>query len=77
MIVIRLVLHSRNIRTITGAPVGISGMYRTIITMLIESSALYAMGSLAVIGQSSSGIAYFSMPILSEIQVRSLRDHKQ
>ena len=75
MIVVRLVLHSRNIRTITGAPVGIGGMYRTIITMLIESSALYAVSSLVVIGQSSSGIAYLSMPILFEIQVRSLYDH--
>ena len=74
MIVVRLALHSRNIRAITGAPVGITGMYKAIITMLIESSALYAATSLFVVGQSSSGISYLFMPILSEIQVRSSRN---
>jgi len=70
MIVIRLVLHNRNIRAIMGAPVGISGFHKTIITMLIESSALYAVSSLLVVGKSTTRIAYLFMPILSEIQVR-------
>ena len=75
MIVIRLVLHNRNIRAIMGAPVGISGFHRTIITMLIESCALYAVSSLLVVGKSTSRIAYLFMPILSEVQVRFFRDH--
>jgi len=74
MIVIRLFLHSRNVRAIMGASVGISGFHKTIITMLIESCALYAVSSLLVIGNSSSRISYLFMPILPEVQVRSFRD---
>src|SRR5882762_2691820 len=39
MIVIRLIMHSRNIRNAIGAPTKASGLYRVIVTMLIESSA--------------------------------------
>ena len=74
MIVIRLFLHNRNIHAIMGAPVGISGLHKTVITMLTESCALYAVSSLLVIGQSSSRISYLFMPILFEVQVRSFRD---
>lgn len=74
MIVIRLVLHGRNIRAITGSRAGIGGLYTTIATMLIESSALYAVNSLLLIGlwaagNSASGIF---MPALSQTQVRAL-----
>jgi len=85
MIVIRLVLHGRNIRTATGSLAGISGLYKTISTMLIESCALFAMSSLLVVGAlaavmyPSSGDSFFigscvvdaSFPILAEIQVRA------
>jgi len=74
MVVIRLLLHNRSIRAIVGALVGISGLHKTIITMLVESSALYAVSLLLVVGKSSSRIVYLFLPILSEIQVRSLRD---
>jgi len=50
MIIVRLILHSRNVRAATGSPVGISGLYKTIATMLIESSALFAVSSVLVIG---------------------------
>ena len=73
MIVIRLILHGRNVRTATGSPAGISGLYKAIVTMLIESSAIYAVTSLLVIGLwvvGSHAVNTF-LPILSEIQVRT------
>ena len=72
MIVTRLVMHSRNIRTAMGAPAGIGGLYKTIITMLIESSALYAANSLLFVGPWGAGshIADIFLPILAEVQVR-------
>ena len=72
MIIIRLVLHSRNTRTTATALAGISGLYRTVITMLIESSALYAVSSLLIIGAYISGkcSADLFLPILAETQVR-------
>ena len=48
MIVARLVLHTRNIRTSMGIA-GIGGLCKVIITMLIESSVIYATSSLLVI----------------------------
>jgi len=49
MIVVRLVLHSWNTRTATGSPAGTSGLYKSIATMLIESSALFAVSSLITV----------------------------
>ena len=74
MIVTRLVLHGRNIRAVTGSQVGISGLYKTIATMLIESSALYAVNSLVLIGlwAAGSGASGIFLPTLSQTQVRAL-----
>jgi len=71
MIIIRLVLHSRNVHAATGSPAGISGLYKTVVTMLIESSALYAVSSLLVIGpMAARGLAVnLFFPILAETQV--------
>jgi len=72
MIIVRLVLHSRDIRAILGAPLGrMSGLYKAIITMLIESCALFAVSSLLVIGMLVTGNHALSifMPILAETQV--------
>ena len=73
MIVARLVLHGRKVRTIMGSPAGVGGLYKTIVAMLIESSALYAATSLLVIGttfgENSTQVVYF--PILVETQVRA------
>ena len=73
-IVIRLVLHGRNIRAATASRAGISGLYKTIATMLIESSSLYAVTSLLLIamwatGSNASGVF---VPIHGETQVRVL-----
>ena len=46
MIVVRLILHIRNIRTAIGTSDGSSGLH-IVITMLIESCALYAVSVLA------------------------------
>jgi len=69
MIVIRLALHSRSVRAARGVPAGISGLYKTIITILIECSALYAVASLLVLGTPTANIF---MPVLAETQVRAL-----
>jgi len=76
MIVIRLVLHSKDIHATLGAPGGISGLYKAIITMLIESSALYAVNSALVIGLWVAGndVAEVFFPVLAEIQVRTSLD---
>ncbi|KAF9646468.1 hypothetical protein BDM02DRAFT_3012112 [Thelephora ganbajun] len=73
MIVGRLILHSRNIRNAMGVPAGASGLYRAIVTMLIESSALYAVNSLLFVGPwgANSHVADIFLPILAETQVRA------
>ena len=71
-IVTRLVLHNRNIRNAMGATVEANRLYKSIITMLVESCALYAGSLLAYIVTS-----YFSFTgweifplITAETQVR-------
>ena len=70
MIVIRLMLHARDIRASMGGT-GIGGLYKVIVTMLIESSALYAVNSLLILGPSSAGnsASDIFIPILAETQV--------
>ena len=71
MIVIRLILYTRNTRNALGSS-GIGGMCKAISTMLIESCALYAVSSLLVI--IPMAIQNFVMnvffPVLAETQVR-------
>ena len=71
LIVARLLLHSRQIRTAMGAPSGLTGLYKAIITMLVESSALYAVNSLLFVGPWGAGnhAADIFLPILAETQV--------
>jgi hypothetical protein len=71
MIVIRLILHSRNVRAAMGAPAGIGGLSKAIAAMLIESSALYAVNSLLVVGPQSTATMCIFLPILAETQVRA------
>ena len=82
MIVIRLVLHGRNIRTATGSPAEISRL-RVVSTILIESCALFTVSSLVVVGAlvrvGSSGnphvffpgsyVVDIFFPVLTQIQV--------
>ena len=71
MIVIRLVMHGRNVRAATGSSAGIAGLYKAIATIVIDSSALYAVTSLLLIGlwATRSGAAEIFTPIHAEIQV--------
>ena len=72
MIVIRLIVHTRNTRTALGMT-GIGGLCKAIITMLIESCAIFAVSSLLVIGPWGAGqspIVNFFLPILYQTQVR-------
>ena len=74
MIVIRLVLHSRNIHAAIGVPSGLTGLYKAVVTMLVESSAIYAVSSLLCLGFGGSGsyVAEVFTAILAETQVRAL-----
>ena len=73
MIVVQLILHVRIIRTDMGGPDGICGLYKAIVTMLIESSALYAFSSLLVIVPWLAGehASVMFLPVLTQTQVRA------
>ena len=73
MIVGRLVLHSRNIRNALGTQAGGGGMYKALVTMIIESSALYAVSSILFIVPwgANSWVADIFLPILAQNQVRA------
>ena len=73
MIVIKLVLHDRNLRKATGTRATAGGVYEAIVTMLVESCALYAISFLMFIGPfgARSALQFLFLPILVEIQVRT------
>jgi len=75
MIVVRLILHSRKVRAAMGTSVGIGGLYKSIATMLVESSALFTVSSILVLGtwvatSAASAAANVFVRILAETQVR-------
>ena len=75
MIVIRLVMHSRNVRNAMGAQAtGTTGLYTTINTFLIESSALYTLTFLLFVVPwgVTSYVEYIFFPLLAQIQVRGI-----
>ena len=75
MIVIRLILHTRNIRNAMGIG-GIGGLCKAISTMLIESYALYAVTLLLVIiPLAIQNYAMDIFPILAKTQVRAFLYH--
>ena len=74
MIIIRIILHVRNTRAAVGIS-GIGGLSKAIVTMLVESCALYAVSTLLVLGSlgaddGGSPITNFFLPILTQTQVR-------
>ena len=77
MIVIRLIVHVRNIRKATGASNSSSGLHTTtaaVATMLVESYAIYAVTLLAYVVSSNFQawvVALFS-PAIGTIQVRAV-----
>ena len=73
MIVIRLIVHARITRAALGTT-RIGGLYKAVITMLVESCAIFTVSSLLVIGSldALSPIADFFLPILHQTQVRAI-----
>lgn len=74
MIVTRLIWHRRNIQNAMGGSAGAGRLYGAVIAILVESSAVYAIGFLLFFvpwaSQSSFGSAFW--PFLFEVQVRFL-----
>ena len=75
MIVIRLILHARNSRAAAGIG-DISGFSKAIVTILVESCALYAVSTLLVLGSlgaddGEAPITSFFLHILNQTQVRA------
>ena len=72
MIAIRLVVYARNTRTALGIA-GIGGLCMAIVTMLIESSMIYAVNSLFFIVTWATGshAANVFLPIVGMAQVSS------
>ena len=70
MIVVRLVLHARDVRTATGTT-GVGGLCKAIIIMLTESCSIYAASTLLVILPyvSAEYVMHIFFPILAETQV--------
>ena len=75
MIVIRLVFRGRSMRATTGSSAGLSGLYKIMAAMFIESSALYAGTSVLTIGlwATKSGVSNAFAPVVCIIQVCASR----
>ena len=73
MIVTRLVWHRRNIRNAMGTSAGVGQLYRAIITILVESAALYAVSFLLFLvpWAADSWVDKTFWLILFEVQVRA------
>ena len=79
MIVVRPILHGRNICVAMGFPAGISGLYTTTPTMPVESSALFAAAAslLVIISWTvDSTVTNGFLPILSKAQVCPFPQHR-
>ena len=77
MIVLRLIVHIRNIRNATGASDGYSGLHTaaaTVIVILIESYALYAgvLLAYAIPLAMNSWVATLFSKVIGAVQVRAL-----
>ena len=75
MIVTRLVLHRRSIRNARGSSAGTTtGLYKAIVTILVESCALYAASFILFLGPwgSQSSVANIFFPVLAQAQVRAI-----
>ena len=77
MIVTRLILHRRNIRKAIGASGGAGGLYTAVVTMLIESYALYAATFLTYVvpWSSNSYVASSVSTLLASVQVCGFHRH--
>lgn len=71
MIVVRLIIHSKDVRSALGSLVTVGGLYRTVVVMLVESCALYAVSFILYIGPwaTHSPLQLAFLPIVAEVQV--------
>ena len=71
MIAVRIIRHSRSVWRAVGLAAG-SELYNTVVTLLVESCALYAVNSLLIVGpiRANSGVQDIFTPTLPYIQVR-------
>lgn len=73
MIATRLILHSRNIRNAMGPSAGFTnGLYTAVVTMLVESSAPYAVAFILYIGPwaANSPVTNIFTAVVGDFQVR-------
>lgn len=75
LIIVRLFMHQRRFTSVLGKRS--AAHYMGIISMLVESSAIYAVSSLLFIGTygANNSISILFLPILSQTQVRYLCPH--
>ena len=71
MIITRLFLVHRNVRKAMNARVRVNGLYKVIVTSLIESCALYSVAFVLFVGllAASSSILGVFLPVFLQVQV--------
>jgi hypothetical protein len=71
MIIARLILQGRNIRGAMGVPARASRLYKVVVAMLVESSALQAIGFILVVGPwgVTRNLDDMFFPLLADVQV--------
>lgn len=76
MIITRLVLHGKNMQNAVGPGTNSTGVYKAIVSMFVESYALYAIAFIVCMGFRFTGNAYQLVfrPLLSKAQVRAIFD---
>ena len=74
MIIVRIMLHRRNIINAMGTSAGVSGLYTTVITMLVESCAPYTIAYLLYLVPMATGsdITFVFTLVLGSLQVRTV-----
>ena len=79
MIILRLVLHARNIRNALGSRANASGLYKTIVVTLVESYALYTITFivLIVLGNLVDPLGLFFAPVFAGTQVSATLESLQ
>ena len=72
MVVARLFLHNRKVRSALGTQTASSGLYNVIIVMLVESCALYTVTFLLYVGLRAANDTAMNVffSILLQVQVR-------
>lgn len=74
MIVIRFIRHRKQINDAMGPEVKFDTLYKAIITIIVESSALYAISLLLYVGPWGAGNSaqFIFFPVVAQTQVRDI-----